>query len=72
MFREYADEAIKQGKVFTEVAKETLEEVASETMKSKFNKQNAAEALKATTEYATQAGEMLQEKVPEAFEGMEQ
>jgi hypothetical protein len=40
MFREYADEAIKQGKVFTEVAKETLEEVASETMKSKSNKQN--------------------------------
>jgi hypothetical protein len=38
-FREYADEAIKQGKVFKEVAKEKLEEVAAETLKSKFSRQ---------------------------------
>lgn len=35
IFREYADEAIKQGKVLKEVAKEKLEEVAAETIKSK-------------------------------------
>jgi hypothetical protein len=35
-FREYADEAIKQGKVFKEAAKEKLEEVAAETIKSRF------------------------------------
>jgi hypothetical protein len=33
-------------------------------------KEFAAEAFKATSEYATQAGEMLQEKVPEALEGL--
>ena len=33
-------------------------------------KEFAAEALKTTSEYATQAGEMLQEKVPVAIEGM--
>ncbi len=33
-------------------------------------KEFASEAMKATSEYATQAGEMLQEKVPEAFEGL--
>jgi hypothetical protein len=33
--REYADEALKQGKIFTEVAKEKLEDVAAETIKSK-------------------------------------
>ncbi len=32
-------------------------------------KEFANEAMKATSEYATQAGELLQEKVPEAFEG---
>jgi hypothetical protein len=36
MSREYADEAIKQSKVFKEVAKEKLEEVAAETIKSRF------------------------------------
>ena len=35
-YREYADEALKQGKVFTELAKETLEDVAAETIKSKL------------------------------------
>ncbi len=38
-FREYADEAIKQGKVFKEVAKEKLGQVATETIKSKFLRQ---------------------------------
>jgi hypothetical protein len=33
-------------------------------------KEFASEAVKATSEYATQASEMLQEKVPEAFEGL--
>jgi len=33
--RGYADEALKQGKVFTEVATEKLEDVAAETIKSK-------------------------------------
>jgi hypothetical protein len=33
-------------------------------------KEFASEALKATSEYAAQAGEMLQEKVPEALEGL--
>ena len=35
IFREYADEAMKQGKVFKEAAKEKLEEMAAETVKSK-------------------------------------
>lgn len=38
MFSEYADEALKQGKIFQEVAKEKLEEVAAETIKSKFSR----------------------------------
>jgi hypothetical protein len=38
--REYADEAIKQGKVFGEAAKEKLEVVANEAMKSKFLREN--------------------------------
>jgi hypothetical protein len=33
-------------------------------------KEFASEALKVTSEYATQAGEILQEKVPVAIEGM--
>ena len=33
-------------------------------------KEFASEALKATSEYAAQAGDLLQEKVPEAIEGM--
>jgi hypothetical protein len=33
-------------------------------------KEFASEAAKATGEYATQAGEMLQEKVPEVLEGL--
>jgi hypothetical protein len=33
-------------------------------------KEFASEAFKATSEYASQAGEMLQEKVPEAIEGL--
>jgi hypothetical protein len=36
IFREYADEALKQGKVLTEVARETFEDVAAETINSKF------------------------------------
>ncbi len=36
LFRGYADEAMKQGKVFSEIARETLEEVATETMNSNF------------------------------------
>lgn len=38
--REYADELVKQGKVFKEVAKEKLDDVAAETMKSKFYTKN--------------------------------
>ena len=33
-------------------------------------KEFASEALKATSEYAAHAGDLLQEKVPEAIEGM--
>ena len=33
-------------------------------------KEFASEALKATSEYASQAGEILQAKVPEAIEGI--
>ncbi len=36
IFRVYADEALRQGKVLTEVAREIFEDVAAETMKSKF------------------------------------
>ncbi len=39
IFREYADEAIKQGKVFKEVAKEKLEDAATETIKSKCSRE---------------------------------
>ena len=39
MFREYADEAMKQGKVFREVAREKFDEVAAETIKSEFFKE---------------------------------
>ncbi len=87
IFREYADEALRQGKVLTEVAREIFEDVAAETIKSKFTEiiqtkhklhfdlfiganEFASEALRATSEYASQAGEILQEKVPEAFEGI--
>ncbi len=38
IFREYADEALKQGKVFQEAAREKLEEVAAETINSKFSR----------------------------------
>jgi hypothetical protein len=36
VFREYADEAMKQGKVFREAAQEKFEQVAAETIKSIF------------------------------------
>ena len=36
-FREYADEALKQGKVFKEVAKDKFDQVATETIKSKYS-----------------------------------
>jgi hypothetical protein len=85
--REYADEALKHGKVFKDVAKDKLDQMATETMKSKTftkghlraqlnyllhyigAKEFASEAMKATSEYANQASEMLQEKVPVALEG---
>jgi hypothetical protein len=38
IFREYADEALKQGKVFKDVAKEKFDEVAAETIKSRLLK----------------------------------
>jgi hypothetical protein len=41
MFREYADEAMKQGKVFKDVAREKFDEVAAETIKSRlFERKN--------------------------------
>jgi len=63
---EYADEAIKHGKIFSEVAKETLEDVATATVKSA--KEFASEAYKVTSEYASHAGQIIQEKVPVAIE----
>jgi hypothetical protein len=38
IFREYADEAMKQGKIFSGVAREKFDEVAAETIKSNFKK----------------------------------
>jgi hypothetical protein len=43
MFREYTDEAIKQGKAFKEVAKEKLEMVADGTIKSRFPRKKNVE-----------------------------
>lgn len=40
IYREYADEALKQGKVFSEIARETLESVAADTLQSKSIKKN--------------------------------
>lgn len=46
MCSEYADEALKQGKVFQEVAKEKLEVVATEAVKSKVLKQRKKTEMK--------------------------
>jgi len=40
IFREYAEEALKQAKVFSEVAKEIFEKVATETVNSKLSQSN--------------------------------
>jgi hypothetical protein len=45
IFSEYADEAMKQGKVFQEAAKEKIEDAASEAFKSKFFKRRDIEKM---------------------------
>ncbi|CAF3884990.1 unnamed protein product, partial [Rotaria magnacalcarata] len=64
-FTEYADELLKQSKASKEIAKEKLDEVATEINASA--KEFAADAVKTTGEHATQASERLHEKVPEAI-----
>lgn len=81
--REYAEEALKHAKVFSEVAMETFEKVAAETVNSKLNQLNnwkysfihclgakefANEAVVFATEFSTNARGVLEEKVPVILE----